>query len=238
MIFLLLLLIVLTCWGLEVSKPGEYYNGYLSKDNSNVVRGIFLTMVFVNHMMNYVSFNGRYDAPMINLRYFLGQSMVSMFLFYSGYGISQAIAAKGMTYIRSMPVKRFLITLINFDLAVLVYLVVDHFLAISYPTSQILYSFIAWNSIGNSNWYIFAMLFCYLVSWLCFLVFHKHPFIAAITITLCCVGYFLWLYRLFPTAGWWYNTIFCYPLGIWYSLLKDKFETFVQKTAIATLSWS
>ena len=43
----------------------------------------------------------------------LEQLMVTMFLFYSGYGVMESIKRKGDDYIKSFPKKRILTTLIN-----------------------------------------------------------------------------------------------------------------------------
>ena len=48
-----------------------------------------------------------------------------MFLFYSGYGVMESIRKKGEAYVVAMPRHRVAGTLINFDVAVLIFLVVD-----------------------------------------------------------------------------------------------------------------
>ena len=54
--------------------------------------------------------DGSYDTGYQMLRNYMGQSIVSLFLFYSGYGIYEAIKRKGTAYIKAMPVKRMNIT--------------------------------------------------------------------------------------------------------------------------------
>lgn len=44
----------------------------------------------------------------------------NVFLFYSGYGIMESIKNKGEKYISTVPKKRILNVLVNFDIAVLI----------------------------------------------------------------------------------------------------------------------
>ena len=43
----------------------------------------------------------------------MGQLVVVMFLFYSGYGIGESYKKKGVNYVQQMPVHRILTTLLN-----------------------------------------------------------------------------------------------------------------------------
>ena len=96
----------------------------------------------------------------------LGQMLVVMFLFYSGYGVMESIKTKGSKYVDSIPRKRVLTTLLNFDVAVLVYLLLDISLGIRYSACDTELAFTGWTSIGNSNWYIFVIILCYLITYI------------------------------------------------------------------------
>lgn len=134
---------------------------YMSKSQCNVVKGVFILIVFFSHFQQYVS-----EAGGRVFDIYLGQLMVAMFLFYSGYGVAASFAKKGVSYVRDFPKRRILTTLLNFDIAVAAFIVLDLIIGRPIGACQALLSFVCWESVGNSNWYIFAIIYCYAVAWL------------------------------------------------------------------------
>lgn len=142
---------------------GGFVDNYLSMDTTNMIKGIFIILVFIKHATPYVINAGwQPEGIMGDIFYFVnnnvGQWIVAMFLFYSGYGIMESIKRKGKDYVRQIPQKRFLSVLINFDIAVVIFIVVDLLLKKTLTVKQCLLSFTGWESVGNSNWYIFIIL--------------------------------------------------------------------------------
>ena len=163
-IFLILLVI------LSLRYRQEYNNGYLSFDTTNAVKGIFILLVFIAHIVPYILNSGA-DVMgggfgFIHNR--IGQWIVAMFLFYSGYGIMQSIMKKRNSYIADIPVKRIFNTLLNFDIAVLVFIVVALLMGTPLTIPQCLLSLTGWETVGNSNWYIFVILVCYSLTFISF----------------------------------------------------------------------
>ncbi|MDO5344158.1 MAG: acyltransferase family protein [Lachnospiraceae bacterium] len=229
MTIFLIFLLALCLAGMTVSAKGSLCSDYISRENTMSVRGLFLFFIITRHFKEYVTLSHPLDAPFLLLDQFLGQGIVSIFLFYSGYGIMEAVKKKGAAYVRSMPVKRLLLTLLHFILAVLLYLAVGAAFGKTYSLKQILLAFIGWISVGNSNWYIFSVLCLYLASWLSFSLFRKRHTAAVISTLGLTVLYILILYRLRPTQGWWYNTALCYPGGMWFSMRKDRLMEFFRQ---------
>ena len=139
---------------------------YLNKENTTCIKGIFILIVFYSHLCKYIPYQSTKDFLMYDLRQFLGQLMVTMFLFYSGYGIYESIKKKKNNYINNIPIKRILITLLNFDIAVLIYAVINQLIGNSKSIQEILLAFTGWISIGNDCWYIFAILLLYLSTYI------------------------------------------------------------------------
>lgn len=138
---------------------------------SNCIKGVFIVLVFARHIWPYiekagVAITGVGDKLFLLIDGTLGQLIVTMFLFYSGYGVMESFRKKGTDYVNSIPKKRLLTTLLNFDVAVFVFLLIDILIGKEYPISTILLAFIGWTSIGNSNWYIFVILMCYLSTYI------------------------------------------------------------------------
>ena len=89
----LLLIIILMIIGSKIHIKG--FNGeYLSKETTACIKGIFILIVFFSHSASDIVPNMAKDGIIYHLRYYLGQLMVAMFMFYSGYGIFTSIKKK------------------------------------------------------------------------------------------------------------------------------------------------
>lgn len=212
------------------SEKKNFHSGYLSIRQTNVIKGFFLLLVFMSHFCQYAPVNTKADYFYQLWRMHSGQLLVTLFLFYSGYGTFITVKSKGIAYIKKMPVHRILKTLVNFDAAVCVYLIMQFFRGNSYSVKKILFSLIGWESIGNSNWYIFVMLLLYIAAWLTFYVFdcEEVPSLIGITIMTVIGMYFLSVFK----EGYWYNTMMCFPLGMWFSYYKKKIDQWMQSRKI------
>ena len=134
--------------------------------------------VFISHVFPYLLQKNNPSSHWYDLTFYfihenLGQLIVSSCLFYSGYGVFESIKNKGNEYIKGFPRKRILNTLLNFDVAVLAFAFMDILLNIKFTTTQFLLSLIAWDSIYNSNWYIFCILICYAFTYIVVYIFGK-----------------------------------------------------------------
>ena len=197
-------------------RPGFDGRDCLSKESTCAVNGIFVLFVFLRHFSQYISY-GRFDRIFAALDRPAGQLLVGPVLFYSGYGIDCSIARKGTAYVRQFPRQRILRVWYHFFLAILLYLVCGILLGRKDSPADILLSFTGWRSIGNSNWYIFAVLCLYAFTYLAFLVWRRHPGAAGGTVFLLCGIY---VAVMLPIKDrWWYDTVFAYPAGLalgWY----------------------
>lgn len=137
-----------------ISSRIDNNNDYLSPEKTTTIKGIFIVLVFFSHFNSYVMYSNTLDNVYVKIIGYVGQAMVAPFLFYSGYGVMEQITKKGNSYIKSIPIKRFLVTMIKFDLAVFLFYIINIFLNNTISLKKILLSFIGWDSLGNSNWYI------------------------------------------------------------------------------------
>lgn len=89
-----------------MADRGTLYSDYLAKENTTAVSGVFVILVFLRHFYGNTTVNGAFDgfAGQLNTR--MGQLLVTAFLFYSGFGVMNAIAAKGSAYTAKLPLKR------------------------------------------------------------------------------------------------------------------------------------
>lgn len=227
MILYIVAIALLALQGMKLRKR-SFNEDYLSKDSTDAVRGVFILLIFASHFIQYVDpLTALPDILYTKLRIALGQAVVTCFLFYSGYGVALSAKRKGDCYTRSMPRRRILPTLLVYDCSLLLYLILQLWRGRTISLGKLFFAAIAWNGIGNSDWYIFAILGLYLISWL---VLRGRELdnvtvarISVVTLTfmlaLLCAG----------KGTYWYNTLLCYPMGMWFFLYKDRIDAFLSK---------
>ncbi len=162
LIFLALICICLP--GLSLVKDG-YRSDHMSRESAKAVTGIFVLLVFLRHFKTYIT-PGPADRLFFLFDKGLGQLIVIPFFFFSGYGVMLSIRLKGTPYIRRFPVQRMLRVWYRFALAVLLYAAAAPLLGKIYSPQQLLTAFTGWNSIGNSNWFMFTVFAMYLITWI------------------------------------------------------------------------
>ena len=232
MIIYYIIILFLCLIGMSFCKEG-YHKDYLSKENTNAIKGIFLLLIVISHSLPYLrecgyTFNGIGDPYVVFIRKQLGQLVVVMFLFYSGYGICESWKKKGSTYVNNMPTHRILTTLLNFDVAVVIFAALCLILSIPFTAKQFLLSLIAWDSVGNSNWYIFCILICYLISYIVLRFSPPHSSkITSTTLTFIVLVSVSLLLSFFKEPRW-YNTLWAYGAGFAFSSYKTYIENKIQ----------
>lgn len=225
MIIFLALYLVLSIFGVKLYLKENEIAPYTSRDATESVKGIFIILVFFSHFNYYVALSGSLNSLYSYIINVFGQTMVTLFLFYSGYGVMESIKNKGEAYINTFPKKRILTTLINFDIAVLLFLVLALILGNEITPYQVIFSFIGWESLGNSNWYIFVILLLYLFTFISFKLFLKRSKFMAALCTLILTLIYVAVFMIFKIkVNCWFDTALCYPLGMFFSLYKEKFE--------------
>lgn len=215
--FVLLAVLLVALWGLRPRRDAEH----LCKDQTCAINGFFVLLVFLRHTVDYIPM-GPWDGIFAQINKELDQLIVVPFLFYSGYGIMRSILAKGKAYVTGIPKNRIFKVWYHFAIAVALYWIVSLLLQKNYAPLRVALSFTGWDSIGNSNWYIFATLWMYAFTWLAFtLLPNKHGLAAGLTVALS-VGYILVLQN--HKGIWWYDTALVYPAGLLYGLYGEKLE--------------
>ncbi|MBU3805686.1 MAG: acyltransferase [Candidatus Fournierella pullistercoris] len=237
LIILLCMIGVLMLVGTKV-RPVGFFDDYISADKSQYIKGVFILMVFLSHSLTYID---RADLPAIDsyylqFRFYMGQMIVAPFLFMSGYGVASSIRAKGKQYIQTMPHRRILMVLFQFNVALIFYWFVGTQLKGNvYDWKWILASIVGWNGFGNSTWYIFCILFLYLATWVSGYLFGDRLSSIVAGVTLFSVIFALVLHRVGREA-YTYNTCLTYAAGMWYLIYQDKLEQWLWKSNLRYLA--
>ena len=213
----LLAVLLLGLVGLRLRKDDDH----LSPKQTGAINGFFVLMVFLRHTVDYISI-GQGDQVFAQVNSHLDQLIVVPFLFYSGYGVYCSIQKKGQPYVAQLPKNRLLKVWLHFALAVLMFHILSIYLHKDYSPQRIALSYTGWDSIGNSNWYIFATLVMYVATWLSFTVFRRNHHLALGMLTALAVGYILVMRQY--KGLWWYDTALVYPAGVAYGLYGTKLD--------------
>lgn len=210
-------------FGAKFSKT--YHKDYISPYSTTCVKGLFVLVVFFSHFDSYVTYSNSFDLFYCKLN--IGQAMVTMFLFYSGYGVMESIK-KSENYVKNMPVKRILPLLLSFFTAVAVYIAVSAGKGQSFTIKDVMLSLIGWQSAGNSNWYIFDIIILYGVTFFAFSLLSKvKRYSVPVTVVVLISVAFIVLLKLSGKASFWYDTVLCYSFGMYYSLYRFKIEKYI-----------
>jgi len=219
--FVLFIIFLLICiFGIKFNNSNVTSDDFLSRNTTLAINGIFVGIIFFSHFNSYVNFTDKLDLIYYDIIYHkIGQLMVCPFLFFSGYGIYESIKYKS-NYMKTFFKSRFLKLFISFAIIILFYIVLNYLLGYHYSISKILLSFVGFESIGNSNWFIFATFYLYLITLLSFKK-SKNNFNSIMIVAIFSFIYIILIDNL-KGYSFWYNTIFCYVAGMIFSYFRDS----------------
>lgn len=189
--------------------------GVLSRETTCSINGFFIMIVFMSHLRQYTPTEcyGPNDQLYQWVMQNLGQLMVAPFLLFSGYGVMESISSKGDHYIYDMPVKRIFPYLLDVWIALIPYLLMRVCRHVPTTLDEVLCSMVGWKGLGNSNWYIFAILTLYIITYVSFRFARSNYETGIVGVFIAC-GLYCKLMILERAGTWFYNTIFCYPAGM------------------------
>lgn len=220
-------LLIISAFILIISCSRKDYNGVLfDKDYSSSINGLFVIIVFLSHSRGYLFEISTSAHIAVRLLGLISQKMVITFFFFSGYGLFSSYLRNKSIFTKNMK-RRFINVLTSFMIAVTVYLLYSKFNGITYSFQYILLSFIGWNSVGNSNWFIFITLLIYLLIILFFDCFkNKNLFILTLTFILFGLGWKILVLK----APYWVDTLIAFPFGMFIKLNEKKIFRSLQTT--------
>ena len=210
-------------WGLKMSqKENGIITDFMSIDKTLSVKGIFVMLILIHHAFGFCPPQTITDTWLYEFKCFFGQLVVVMFMFYSGFGLMHSITKKGKSYIDTIPSNRVLKLICDMVLVVLLYLPFSIYTGQIHSVKQIALSFFGYSNVGNYNWYIYTIIWAYLLTYIAFKICKNRPYIAAVTVTVLCGIYIIVMHQAKPNEYYWCDTLICFPMGIWFSLLWEK----------------
>lgn len=219
---LIYLMCVLILVLFSVRKPNDIGREVLSLKDTTVINGIFTLLIFLSHSTQYIHLSDTIlDLLYGKFQNFHNQWVVATFLAFSGYGVMLKIKSGGVEYLKKYPKHRILRTLFNYDIAVILYLLVNIFIHSSYTWQEILLSFIGLTSVGQSNWYIFDILLLYVISYIAATLFKENYLRQCIAVTGLSM-FSITVMMLYGMDSRFISTFLCYAAGVWTALYKNE----------------
>jgi hypothetical protein len=224
------MLCLLSLYNLKLKGINQFFPDYLNLENTNSIKGIFVWLIIFCHKSQY-GINKNY--LFIKIIGHLGQKVVSMFLFYSGFGISESLKKKGFNYAKTLP-KKSLILFLKYQIILLIYLTTNIFIFNNKITLKIYFlSVIFKYSLGNSNWFAFTIIIFYNYSYLSFRFINNNIYIGIIIISFISILHTILVYSYFyPGKIYAIDTVFCFITGFSFSCMKIYLDKLIMKNDI------
>ncbi len=201
---------------------------YLTRESTQTVNGLFILLVFISHFTSYIDQAGLLNQWYLRFNQSMRQLVVVPFLLYSGYGVGICLKNRS-GYAGSLLKKRVPRVWIQFAIAVCLYAILRLSLGGTVTARKFLLSVLGWDGLGNSNWYVVTILFLYLATALSFLAFppkNREQMYRGL-LMLCAVSSIYIAVMDMEKRTWWYNTMFCYMVGMLLAFERDSLEKFL-----------
>lgn len=215
---MILFLLIVAFYGSKVFLKKYNWDSF-SKDQTKSVSGIFVVLVFIRHFFQYVEVQS-HDEVLAYLDVVAQQLIVVPFLFFSGYAIMLNLESNREKYLQKLP-RKILLLWLHFILGVLLFLTLNCIRGQKYSFSEMILSFLGMVSVGNSTWYIVAIIFMWFFTYISFKVFKK-DFISFFVLAVLILAYALSFD--YYKGEIWYNTVIAYYLGMLVNKTKHHFD--------------
>lgn len=217
---------VLFLWKAKIAGIGKIFDDYMNVDNMQSIRGMLAVLIVIHHFSGMIE-----EKSMFFLFNHIGYLVVALFLFLSGYGLAYGVQNKP-GYISGV---KFLYTripklVIPYWVAVIIYAVGYFASGEQITLKAILLSFVSFKNIVGSSWYIFELIVLYIIFFLSFKIKNRKIALSVLfaLVAVCAIGF----YFSDSFSDVWYRSIFAFPLGVFYSLKKDKIESILLKRSV------
>lgn len=213
--------------------PKKIYNpGFISKDNTNLLRGVCVLLILIHHFSQQL-----FDVSYLKPFKYIGVFAVALFFFLSSYGMTVSLT-KNPDYLKNFLFKRFskiYIPYLIINTITLIIMVL--FYDASYTILDVVLFVSGFKLIDASLWFVHRILIYYIVFYLSFKFFSKKK--ALISVFLFTIVYCVICFQ-FGRGIWEFRTAFSFPLGILFGLYHNKIyklatSNYIKITALCAL---
>ena len=197
---------------------------YLSKENTDCVKGVFALFVVTCHCRNFMtSLN---DTILGMILTSVGYLSVAVFFFFSGYGLETQYQKRGKDYIKDFPKHRILPLYAICVLAVLFYAVYRTVLFEKVPMLAIVKSLLFGSTIMSYGWYLQASVLLYLLYYLARRFLPEEKCWIGLLLG---GGIYVFLSGLLTSGLLYVQSILAFPLGLLLAHRKLEFDRLCSK---------
>ena len=220
----------LSILNLQVKGKEKYNHDYMEFNNTCSIKGIFVWLIIFRHKSGYGNYKNFLYKKIDNN---LSQQVVSMFLFYSGFGIYESLKKKSYLYAKSLLFKAIIIFLKS-QIIILIYLACNIFIVGNKITlKRYLLSVIFKLGIGNSNWFAFTIIIFYFYSFLSFSFVKTNYFLGILIISIFCLFHSILVYNYYyPKQKHTVDNVLCFVFGFYYSFAQKYLDKIIMKSDI------
>lgn len=201
----------------------EQTKDYLSKDNSSCIKGIFAVVILIHHITQF----NPVDMP--NYVHLLVQSTgylsVSVFFFFSGYGLSLQYN-KNENYLNHFLKHRVLSLYGKYLFIMLMYLLFFLCIGRRFTAMELFHSAVLYHTFVSNGWFFFSILLLYLIFYIVYRL-AKTPRMQ-MTGILAGVALYCAAGIIFKWSYWIYISVWAFPAGIFWQMEKERIDTFAK----------
>ena len=108
---------LLSIFNIKIKGSDNFFHDYMELDDTNCIKGIFVWLILFCHKRNYGNNKNYLYLKIIG-------KLVSMFFFYSSFGICESIKKKGIIYVQTLKNKA-IIFFLKTQIIILLFLLSD-----------------------------------------------------------------------------------------------------------------
>lgn len=189
---------------------------WLSKDQTDCLKGIFAVLVLLHHVRAQMSCLNDTIIGMIFTA--MGFLSVGVFLFFSGYGLETQFKKKGNNYIINMPYTRIIPFYGICVASILLYATERIIIGNYFSLKEFGQSFLFGRTIVQNGWFLQAIILVYFI----YYIAHRLNFIKSswLKLGILLVGYMI-LCLMLNTSVTYFESILAFPLGIYISQNRE-----------------
>ena len=217
-------LAIVFLFGSHLCRPFSAINeDYLSLETTKYYRGLF-ALIIVFHHLSKITTTGHI------FRFFalIGSLAVSVFFFFSGYGLQKSYIKKGESYRKGFLLKRIPGILIPYIVFIFIYWAAYTVSGTAYTFKDVLKTLVNGHPIVTYSWFIICIIIFYVFFWLFMMICGKHYK----GMVICgCLWYILWALFCIKIHydAYWYRSCHLLIVGILWATYEEKITRFIAK---------
>lgn len=227
---------IILLWGAKFTGFKKFNEEFLSIEQTKQVQGFLAILIMLHHIAQKTCASWIQPQSRIvhGLDIFVstGFLLVSVFLFFNGYGVYKSFHAK-KNYLNGYVKRRILPVVLALYSTTLIFFVARLLVGEKMDGRQVVLYLLSLDLCNPNTWYVIVLPFFYLAFYLSF-KFIKKDGLAVATTTLFVLAYIYlgcniqhndyWI-----RGEWWYNCVILFPVGIIFAKFENRIVPFFKK---------